>query len=129
MRPPCEPIVQYVLPAFRCLVAKELVDKYNLSQVEVAVKLGTTQAAISQYFSSKRGEKRMRVVQSVPKIRSVAKALAKEIAAGRASADDAMVHFCRLCMFLRKRGLVCDLHKGRASEEGICDLCLQVRPL
>jgi len=129
MRPPCEPIVQYVLPAFRCLVAKELVERYNLSQVEVADKLGTTQAAISQYFSSKRGEKRMRVVQSVPKIRSVAKMLAKDIAAGRASADDAMVHFCRLCMFLRKQGLVCDLHKGMVSEEGVCDLCMQVQSL
>ena len=129
MRPPCEPIVQYVLPAFRCLVAKELVERYKLSQVEIADKLGTTQAAISQYFSSKRGEKRMRVVQSVPKIRSVAKTLAKEIATGRASADDAMVNFCRLCISLRKQGVVCDLHKGMVSEEGACDLCLKVQPI
>ena len=129
MRPPCEPIVQYVLPAFRCLVAKELVVKYKLSQVEIADKLGTTQAAISQYFSSKRGEKRMRAVQSVPKIRSAAKKLAKEIASGRASADDAMVHFCGLCLSLRKQGLVCDLHRERVLERGACNLCLQVQSI
>jgi predicted transcriptional regulator len=124
MRPPCEPIVQYILPAFRCLVARELVERYKFSQVEIADRLGTTQAAISQYFSSKRGEKRMRAVQSVPKIRSAAKRLAKEIASG-ASADEAMGHFCGLCMSLRRQGLVCDLHKEKVSEEGTCSLCQQ----
>jgi len=129
MRPPCEPIVQYVLPAFRCLVAKELVERYKFSQVEIADKLGTTQAAISQYFSSKRGEKRMRAVQSVPKIRSAAKRLAKEIATERVSADDAMVRFCGLCTSLRKQGLLCDLHKEKVSEDEACDLCMQVQSI
>ncbi|MBO3802694.1 MAG: transcriptional regulator [Candidatus Brockarchaeota archaeon] len=122
MRPPCESVVQYVLPAFRCLVAKELVARHRFTQVEAAERLGTTQAAISQYFSSKRGGKRMKAVQSTPKVKLAARKLAKEIASRRASADDSMVQFCELCLLLRKRGLVCDLHKEKAAEQG-CDLC------
>jgi len=125
MRPPCESVVQYVLPAFRCLVAKELVVKHRFTQVEAAEKLGTSQAAISQYFSSKRGEKKMKSVQSAPKVKSAARRLAKEIASGRASADDSMIHFCRLCMDLRKSGLVCDFHKGKAAEHE-CVLCYKI---
>ncbi|MGQ9513794.1 MAG: transcriptional regulator [Thermoproteota archaeon] len=124
MRPPCEPVVQYVLPAFRSLVARELVMNHRLTQVEVAKKLGTTQAAISQYFLSKRGEKRMKNMQSIPKIRPAAKKLAKEIASGHASADDAIVHFCRLCMLLREKGLACKFHKGKMVDD--CKLCKQI---
>ena len=46
---PCETVVRYVLPAFRSLVAKKLLEEYNFTQLEAARALGTTQAAISQY--------------------------------------------------------------------------------
>jgi len=52
-----ETISKYVMPIFRALVAKEPVTTYKLTQVEAAQKLGTTQAAISQYVNSKRAFK------------------------------------------------------------------------
>ena len=57
MDPQCEIIGKYVLPIFRSMLAKELVQKYKFSQTETAKKLGTTQAAVSQYLSSKRAYK------------------------------------------------------------------------
>ncbi len=36
MRPPCEIVVRYVLPTFRSLVAKELIEKYSMSQQAAA---------------------------------------------------------------------------------------------
>lgn len=63
MRPPCEIVVKQVLPAFRALVAKDLIGKYRFSQVAAAKELGTTQAAISQYLCSKRGEKKVERVR------------------------------------------------------------------
>lgn len=39
MDPQCEVIGKYVLPIFRSLLAKELVQKYHLSQTETAKKL------------------------------------------------------------------------------------------
>jgi predicted transcriptional regulator len=44
----CETVGKKVLPVFRSLIAKELMNTYNLTQVKAAQKLGTTQAAISQ---------------------------------------------------------------------------------
>ena len=52
MNPRCEAIGKYVVPLFRSLVAKELINTYNLTQVDAAQRLGTTQAAISQYINS-----------------------------------------------------------------------------
>ncbi len=59
MGPRCETLGKYVLPVFRSLVAKELISTYHFTQVETAKKLGTTQAAISQYINSKRAFKGM----------------------------------------------------------------------
>lgn len=53
----CESIGKFVLPLFRSLVAKELINTYHLTQVETAKKLKTTQAAVSQYLNSKRASK------------------------------------------------------------------------
>jgi len=47
----CETISKYMLPLFRSLIAKELINNYKLTQLETAKKLGTTQAAISQYIN------------------------------------------------------------------------------
>ena len=73
MDPQCEIIGKYVLPIFRSMLAKELVQKYHLSQTEAAKKLGTTQAAVSQYLSSKRAYKGIEhVEQYLPKIQAMA---------------------------------------------------------
>ena len=44
MRPPCELVVRYVLPTFRSLVAKELIEKYDLSQVARGIAKGKLSA-------------------------------------------------------------------------------------
>ena len=53
----CESVARHILPVYRSFVAKELILKHNLTQIEAAKKLGTTQAAVSQYVNSKRGVK------------------------------------------------------------------------
>jgi predicted transcriptional regulator len=53
----CETLGKYILPVFRALVAKELVSTHHLTQSDAAKSIGTTQAAISQYVTSKRSIK------------------------------------------------------------------------
>ena len=73
MYPPCEVVGRFVLPIFRSLIAKELIEKYSFTQVEAAEKLGTTQAAISQYIHSKRGMKGIaHFEEGLPKIQAAA---------------------------------------------------------
>jgi predicted transcriptional regulator len=117
-------VVRYVLPAFRSIVAKELVEKYDFSQVAAAEKLGTTQAAVSHYLYSKRGDKRMRQLESVALVQSTASEMAQSIAKGKVSAADTMTTFCKLCIALRNQNVVCDLHRDFVSLPEGCDMCL-----
>jgi len=102
--PPCEVVARYLLPIFRSMVAKELIEKYNFTQVAVAEKLGTTQAAISQYMHSKRGYKSLKQFEDIlPEIQSVASETAGNIATGKIDREEVVATFCKLCSTLRKK--------------------------
>jgi predicted transcriptional regulator len=103
VRLPCEIVARYVLPVFRSHVAKELVEKHNFTQVQAAERLGTTQAAISQYIHSKRGYKGAEEFEAIlPVVQSAAIETAELIATERMDTDDVMLNFCKLCMSLRE---------------------------
>ncbi len=98
MDPQCEIIGKYVLPIFRSMLAKELVQTYHLSQTEAAKKLGTTQAAVSQYLSSKRAYKGMdEVKEFLPKIKVMAAETAQKLINKEINPKDVTLDFCRLC--------------------------------
>jgi len=123
MRPPCELVVRFLLPTFRSLVAKELVETHRLSQVVAAERLGTTQAAVSYYLYSKRGDKLMKHLESVPAIRSAAREVAESMADEKISLKDSMSKFCTLCIALRKSDVICDLHHDYAKLPESCRVC------
>ena len=95
LKPPCEAVVQQIMPAMRSLVAKELVKTYKLSEVEVARRMGITQAAVSQYIYGKRG-KRKKIPVSITELKEIAKEYAKEVA--RNGGEKITPEwFCRYC--------------------------------
>jgi len=99
----CEIVARFVLPIFRSLVAKDLIEKYGFTQVEAAEKLGTTQAAISQYLHLKRGHKGIEQFELfLPTIQSLANETAKQIATEKIDINEVMINFCRLCTPLRE---------------------------
>lgn len=107
MYPPCELVARYLLPIFRSLVAKELIEKYDFTQMDAAEKLGTTQAAISQYIHSKRGYKGAELFDDIiPTIQKLAHETAKDIATGKIDSDAAILNFCKLCASLREKGKI-----------------------
>ncbi|AJF62840.1 MAG: hypothetical protein QT11_C0001G0699 [archaeon GW2011_AR20] len=55
---PQEIEVWYVLPLIRKELSKELLN-HNLNQKEIALKLGLTEAAVSQYLNEKRANERI----------------------------------------------------------------------
>ena len=94
----CESIGKFVLPVFRSFVAKELINTYHLTQVEVAKKLKTTQAAVSQYINSKRANKGTeQFIDILPKIQEEAKETAKRLANKETTWSEVTVDFCKLC--------------------------------
>jgi predicted transcriptional regulator len=104
MDPQCEIIGKYVLPIFRAMLAKELVQKYNFSQTQAAKKIGTTQAAVSQYLSSKRAYKDIEhVEQYLPKIQEMAAETALKLMTKEICAQDVTFDFCKLCVTFCKK--------------------------
>ncbi len=104
MYPPCENVARFILPIYRSFIARELVEKYNYTQVEAAKKLGTTQAAISQYVHSKRGFRGIPYYEEIlPIIQNAATETAKRIATEEISVEETIAGFCRLCTSFREK--------------------------
>jgi predicted transcriptional regulator len=101
LRPPCETVVKKSLPILRSLIIKDLIEKYDFSQVEVANKLGMTQAAISQHVSSKRGIKKSTKLEMSSELKKMARQIAKDIAEHKQSDFDVTPHLCDLCLGYR----------------------------
>ncbi len=122
MRPPCEVVIKYVLPAFRCSVARSLVTEYGFTQVKTASALGTTQAAISYYLGERRGS-RIRGFEENELVRSAAVDVAKELATGQLGNVDATAKFCQLCSKLRSTDAFCQFHRSVEEVDPGCNTC------
>jgi predicted transcriptional regulator len=102
-------------------VARSLIEDYNFSQVAAAKKLGTTQASISHYLYSKRGEKMVKHLEASSNIKEIVAEIAEGIATEKLSPFDAMLQFCKLCEALRSGDVMPDWDKSHFPE--VCSVC------
>lgn len=124
MKPVCELISQEILPSMRALVAVQLTKNYGLSQEQAALRLGTTQPAISQYKRSLRGYK-TGIFKRHPKISEMVESMTKRAASGEISPDQVTLEFCKICTYMRRNGLICEMHKERNPLLENCRVCLE----
>lgn len=103
---PCEIIVRTLIPSVRAAVTRELIEKHNLKQVEVAKLLGVTQAAVSQYMRGTRGG--VFDLSRDDDIASMVSKLAEGLAKGSLSWFDASTLTCEVCYLVRRRGMYRD---------------------
>ena len=103
MRFNCQFAVRYLLPAFRSIIAKQLLTKHGLKQELVADKLGITQAAVSNYLNSKRAAKCRRMLRDdFIHVHSLACETAENIVREKANIDEMKKGLCKLCMKLKE---------------------------
>lgn len=127
MKPPCEIVVKKVLPAIRALLVKDLIDRYNLSQKQAAQGLGVTQAAVSQYLSSIRGDEKLERELEKLEIFGEIQGLSDRIAAEGSGKSQIISDICDICDSMRKEGTLCKIHFDDTpilSEEE-CEVCLK----
>ena len=123
MKPYCEIVTSKLLPTLRAMIAKELMDSYNMTQLQAAKNLGITQSAISQYTRHLRGSK----MESLEKDKVVFKEI--EIFASKVASKDLknqtelLEAFCSICKTVRKRKLLCDIHQKTFPETCSCSIC------
>jgi predicted transcriptional regulator len=103
VRPACEYSIRYLLPAFRSTVARRLVYDYGMTQQEVAELLGTTQAAVSHYLSSRRA-KLVKVCENSSIVKKYAMQVASKLASKEMNVDEANNFFCNMCIKLQDEG-------------------------
>ncbi len=112
MKIPCELIVWYVLPSIRRELARELVDKHDFSQAEVARRFGVTDAAISQYLKAKRGTNKE--IENSGKYEDFRKEV--EVAAVRmVNGSDIVTETCRICEMVKKSGMLVKVYETRTG--------------
>lgn len=99
MKPFCE-FMNSILPSLRSLIARELIENYNLSQKEVAKLLGITQAAVSNYYTKARGRK-VRVLEKNKKVARMVKILSALIIKEK-NWDRICKEYCKICKEIRK---------------------------
>ena len=114
MKPPCEIMVQKVLPSIRAELVRVMMFEYGCSQNEVADILGLSRAAVSQYVSLKRGAG---VGFSEATNKELSK-FASELINGL-TIKEKTKGMCRVCKLVQKSGW---LYKN-APEAGYCILC------
>lgn len=95
----CEIVSRDIIPSIRALIALVLIEKYNMTQVDVAKKLGVTQPAISYYFHSKRGRKAIEFLKSNKKIMELIEKAAEKIYNDIESPGPVL---CDICIKIRK---------------------------
>ena len=104
MKNPCEIITRHILPAFRSLIAQGLIEDHGFTQVAAAEKLGTTQAAISYYLSSKRGEKYINLLENNTHVKTKIQEIVERLSTNSFSSEEVTSSLCDLCNFLRDDG-------------------------
>ena len=116
---PQEIEVWYIIPALRREIAKCLIEDYKLSQKHVAEQMSITEAAVSQYLSSKRAKE---VVFSNAVLDEIKKS-AKTVLNNPIHLIPEMI---RLTHLTGVKQVMCDIHRKQdVNLPDNCDICFE----
>lgn len=116
MRMPQEIEVWYLLPAIRREFARIMIEK-GVKQREISKKLGITEAAVSQYMSSKRA-KNVRFSKTM--IKEIGKSVEKVI-----KGKDVIIEMQRICRLCRNDKTLCKIHRVHGKIPRGCRVCFK----
>ncbi len=105
MKTHCERVSQNILPAVRALLAMELIEKHKMTQGKVALKLGVSQAAVSQYTRAIRGGK-TRALLNNHDTKKFIKILAGRISSGEIDHSNGAEEMCGICRLVREKQII-----------------------
>lgn len=122
MLTPCEVAVKTVAPAFRAFLAQTLIEKHDMKETQVALVLGVSQSAVSKYNKKARGSTIH--LGDVPEIRAIADQMISLLLANPVQYTEVMSLFCKACIMIRNRGLMCPLcQQNQKPKISDCSFC------
>jgi predicted transcriptional regulator len=108
MKPPCELIVEKLLPSLRAAIVKFLIEDYKMKQTEISEKLGISQSAVSQYYTSARASDE-KFVSEFPEIPEYAKEVAEKFSKGELKGNQILL--CEPCQKVRGNDKFCTIQE------------------
>ena len=123
MKPPCMIVVQYVLPAVRLLIMKDLIEKHNMRKIDVSTKMELTPAAITQYLKGERGAAFVDDISRSEKTMKIVSDIAKTLARNDIPMEDLIEKLCIVCNTIRSEGMICQLHQKSLPALKECIVC------
>jgi predicted transcriptional regulator len=113
---PSEIEAKSLIPAIRAILAKKLVNEYEMKEEIVARVLGVTQAAVSNYLRGTRGDiQLMNRLTSVLEVMRMTDDIARDLTSNKAYTPNTMAKFVELCNYMRYTFIICDVHHGMES--------------
>ena len=116
---PQEIEVWYIIPALRREIAKSMIRDYKLTQKQVSEHMDITEAAVSQYLSSKRA---MGVIFSKAVLDQIKNSVKKIIDDEKLLVPEMM----KLCKLTAVKQIMCDIHrKNDIKLPDDCSICFE----
>ena len=119
MKPPCEIVVWYVIPAIRSELAKELLN-LGMKQKDVSELMDITQPAVSQYITDKRGSG----IKLDDNVRQMIKDFAFELSTGESTKADLIPRTCSICKNVRASDVLEQLGISKSDLDDDCQSCM-----
>ena len=119
MKPPCEIVVWYVIPAIRSELAKELLN-LGMKQKDVSELMDITQPAVSQYITDKRGSG----IRLKNEVRQMIKDFAFELSTGESTKADLIPRTCSICKNVRASDVLEQLGINKSDLDDDCQSCM-----
>ncbi len=119
MKPPCEIVVWYVIPAIRSELAKDLLA-LGMKQKQVSELMDITQPAVSQYITDKRGNG----VKLNDNVREMIVEFARELADGTAKKADIIGRTCAICKKIETKDVLNQLGIKQEELGEDCQACM-----
>lgn len=104
MKSICEIMALHIVPAIRALVARDLMERYGMTQKEAAKKLDMTQPGVSQYKKHLRGVK-TNILENNSEINKIISRISGSLARNEMDHDGASSEICTICRYIREQGL------------------------
>ena len=101
MKPPCEMVVWYVIPAIRSELAKDLL-KLGMKQKTISELMDITQPAVSQYLTDKRGSG----IEFNDDVKQMIQDFADDLNDGTATKADIISRTCYICKRIKTEDIL-----------------------
>ena len=119
MKPPCEIVVWYVIPAIRSELAKELLNS-GMRQKDVSELMDITQPAVSQYITDKRGSG----IKLDDNVKMMIHDFAYELSIGKATKADLISRTCEIFKNIETADVLSQLGIDKSELGDDCQSCM-----